>query len=56
MATTAWFNGMAGARFDVGGDVTAVSLVIENDLITRIYAVRNPNKLRRLEEVAELRR
>ncbi len=56
MATTAWFNGMAGARFDVGGDVTAVSLVIENDLITRIYAVRNPNKLGRLEEVAELRR
>jgi RNA polymerase sigma-70 factor (TIGR02957 family) len=53
---TAWFNGMPGARFDVGGDVTAVSLVIENDLITRIYAVRNPNKLGRLEEVAELRR
>jgi RNA polymerase sigma-70 factor (ECF subfamily) len=56
MATMAWFNGMPGARFDVGGDLTAVSLVIENDLITRIYAVRNPNKLGRLEEVAELRR
>jgi RNA polymerase sigma-70 factor (ECF subfamily) len=56
MATIAWFNGMPGARFDVGGDLTAVSLVIENDLITRIYAVRNPNKLGRLEEVAELRR
>jgi RNA polymerase sigma-70 factor (TIGR02957 family) len=56
VATTARFNGMPGARFDVGGDVTAVSLVIENDLITRIYAIRNPNKLGRLEEVAELRR
>ncbi len=56
MATTAWFNGMPGARFDVAGDVTAVSFVIENDLITRIYAVRNPDKLGRLEEVAELRR
>jgi RNA polymerase sigma-70 factor (ECF subfamily) len=55
VATTAWLNGMPGARFDVGGDVTAVSLVIEDDWITRIYAVRNPNKLGRLEEVAELR-
>ncbi len=56
VATIAQFNGMPGVRFDVGGDVTAVSLVIENDLITRIYAIRNPNKLGRLEEVAELRR
>jgi RNA polymerase sigma-70 factor (TIGR02957 family) len=56
VATTAWLNGMPGARFNVGGDDTAVSLVIENDLITRIYAIRNPNKLGGLEEVAELRR
>ncbi len=56
VAATAQFNGMPGARFEVGGDVTAVSLVIEDDLITRIYAIRNPNKLRRLEEVLELRR
>ncbi len=56
VATTAWLNGMPGARFDVGGDVTAVSLVIEDDRITRIYAIRNPHKLGRLEEVAELRR
>jgi RNA polymerase sigma-70 factor (TIGR02957 family) len=56
VATTAWLNGMPGARFNVAGDDTAVSLVIENDLITRIYAIRNPNKLARLEKVAELRR
>jgi hypothetical protein len=56
MAATTRFNGMPGARFDVAGDVTAVSLVIEDHLITRIYAIRNPNKLRRLGEVAELRR
>jgi len=56
VATTAWFNGMTGARFNVAGDDTAVSLVIENDLITRIYAIRNPNKLGRLEELVELRR
>jgi hypothetical protein len=30
--------------------------VIENDLITRIYAIRNPNKLGRLDLVAELHR
>ncbi len=56
VATTAWLNGMPGARIDVGGDITAVSLVIEGDRITRIYAIRNPNKLGWLEEVAELRR
>ena len=56
VATIARFNGTPGVRFDVGGEVTAVSLVIEHHLITRIYAIRNPNKLGRLEEVAELRR
>jgi RNA polymerase sigma-70 factor (ECF subfamily) len=56
VAVTAWLNGMPGARFDVGGDVTAVSLVIEDDRITRIYAMRNPQKLQSLERVAHLRR
>jgi RNA polymerase sigma-70 factor (ECF subfamily) len=56
VATTTWLNGMAGARFEVGGDVTAVSLVIEDDRITRIYAMRNPVKLAWLEQVADLRR
>jgi RNA polymerase sigma-70 factor (TIGR02957 family) len=56
VATTARFNGMPSARFEVGGSVTAVSLVIEGGRITRIYAMRNPNKLGWLEEVAELRR
>jgi hypothetical protein len=56
VATTACFNAMPSARFEVGGSVTAVSLVIERDRITRIYAMRNPNKLGWLEEVAELRR
>jgi RNA polymerase sigma-70 factor (TIGR02957 family) len=56
VANTAWLNGMPGARFDVGGDVTAVSLVIEDGRVTRIYAMRNPKKLGWLQEVAELRR
>src|ERR1700689_890359 len=36
VATTAWLNGMPGARFNVAGDDTAVSLEIENDLTPRI--------------------
>ena len=56
VATTAWFNGMPGARIDVGGEATAVSLVVEDGRITRIYAIRNPHKLGCMERVAELRR
>ncbi len=56
VATTACLNGMAGARVDVGGEATAVSLVVEDGRITRIYAMRNPHKLQWLEKVAELRR
>ena len=56
VGTTAWLNGMPGARFDVGGEITAVSLAVEDGRITRIYAIRNPEKLGRLEQVAELRR
>ena len=48
---------MPGARIDVGGEVdTAVSLVVEDGRITRIYAIRNPHKLGRLDKVAELQR
>ena len=56
VATTAWFNGMPGARFDFDGDATAVSLVVEGGRITRIYAIRNPQKLGSLQKVADLRR
>jgi RNA polymerase sigma-70 factor (ECF subfamily) len=45
---------MPGAR--VHGYVTAVSLLIEDDRITRIHAIRNPHKLRWLDKVAELQR
>ena len=56
IARTAWLNGMPGVRFDVDGEVTAVSLAVGDGRITRIYAIRNPDKLGRLREVAELRR
>ena len=50
-------NGGIGARIDPGGENdTAVSFVVEDGRITQIYAVRNPHKLERLGEVAELRR
>jgi RNA polymerase sigma-70 factor (TIGR02957 family) len=55
-ATTAWLNGTPAARVDAGGAPTAVSLLIEDGRITRIYAIRNPRKLRWLDKTAELRR
>ena len=56
VATTTWLNGTPGALVDVGGESTAVSLVVEDGRISRIYAIRNPQKLRSLGKVAELRR
>jgi RNA polymerase sigma-70 factor (ECF subfamily) len=56
-ATATWLNGAPAIRFDVGGQVdTAVSLAVEDGCITRIYAVRNPHKLARLDGVAALTR
>jgi RNA polymerase sigma-70 factor (TIGR02957 family) len=50
-------NGGIAARIDPGGENdTAVSFVIEDGRITQLYAIRNPHKLKRLGEVAELRR
>jgi RNA polymerase sigma-70 factor (ECF subfamily) len=56
VATTAWFNGMPGGRIDIAGVAAAVSLVVEDGRITRIYAISNPHKLGWLDKVAELRR
>jgi len=56
VATTAWLNGMPGARLEFDGGAAAMSLVVEDGRITRIYAINNPHKLGRLETVAELQR
>jgi RNA polymerase sigma-70 factor, ECF subfamily len=50
-------NGALGIRIDdeVGG-TTIVSLVVEDGRITQIFAMRNPDKLARLDQVAELTR
>lgn len=54
--TKVWLNAMPGACFEVRGDVTAVSLLIDGDRITRIYAIRNPQKLTGLSQEADLQR
>ncbi|MEV4847230.1 RNA polymerase sigma-70 factor [Micromonospora matsumotoense] len=52
-----WLNGGPAARFDVGGVLdTVAALVIEDGRVTRVYAVRNPQKLARLGEEASLSR
>jgi hypothetical protein len=57
VATAVWLNGSPAIRLDIGGQVdTAVSLAVENGRITRIYAIRNPHKLARLDGVAALSR
>jgi RNA polymerase sigma-70 factor (ECF subfamily) len=52
-----WLNGAPAVRIDLDGELnTAVSLVIEDGRITRIYAMRNPHKLARLGEELPLSR
>jgi RNA polymerase sigma-70 factor (ECF subfamily) len=55
-ATTVWLNGAPAGRVEIDGQLAAVSLVIENGRITRIYAIANPRKLTRLTEPADLAR
>jgi RNA polymerase sigma-70 factor (TIGR02957 family) len=55
--TTPLVNGAVGVRVDPGGEFdTAITFVVEDGRISRMYAMRNPNKLGRLDDVAELRR
>ncbi|MFE4311554.1 RNA polymerase sigma-70 factor [Streptomyces sp. NPDC056517] len=52
--TSVWLNGAPAGRIEFDGEPSAVSLVVENGRITRIYVVRNPRKLTRLDEPTEL--
>jgi RNA polymerase sigma-70 factor (TIGR02957 family) len=57
VATTTWLNGGPAVRVDLAGTLdSAVSLLIEKGRITRVYAIRNPHKLARLDEPAPLSR
>ena len=54
---TVWLNGAPAGRIDLAGELnTAVSVVVADGRITRIYAMRNPHKLARLDEPAALSR
>jgi RNA polymerase sigma-70 factor (ECF subfamily) len=54
---TLLLNGAVAARLNPGGDLTfAITFVVDDGRITRLYAVANPHKLGRLEKVTELRR
>jgi RNA polymerase sigma-70 factor (ECF subfamily) len=54
---TLLINGAVAARIDPAGKFnTALTFVVEDGRIARIYVIRNPHKLGRLDEVAELRR
>jgi RNA polymerase sigma-70 factor (TIGR02957 family) len=50
-------NGGVAVRIDPGGELeTAITFVVEEGRITHMYAMRNPHKLGRLDDVADLRR
>ncbi|MDM7830081.1 RNA polymerase sigma-70 factor [Cellulomonas edaphi] len=56
-AAPVWLNGSPSARVDLGGELnTVMSLVIEDGRISRIYAVRNPHKMSRLDAETVLSR
>ncbi|MFF3375955.1 RNA polymerase sigma-70 factor [Streptomyces sp. NPDC002680] len=54
--TTVWLNGSPAGRIEIAGEPTTVSVAVENGRVSRIYIVRNPRKLTRLDEPAELTR
>jgi RNA polymerase sigma-70 factor (ECF subfamily) len=52
-----WLNGAPAARIETARfGTTVVTVAVENGRITRIFAMRNPHKLARLDEPAELTR
>ena len=54
--TTVWLNAAPAGRIEIDGEPTTVSLAVENGRVTRIYVMRNPRKLTRLDEPAQLAR
>jgi RNA polymerase sigma-70 factor (TIGR02957 family) len=54
--TTVWINGAPAGLIEVDGQQIAVSLVVDNGRVTRIYAMANPQKLRQLDEPVGLTR
>ncbi|WP_416874760.1 RNA polymerase sigma-70 factor [Kitasatospora sp. SC0581] len=54
--TAVWLNGAPAGRIDIDGEPSVVSLAVENGRVTRVYIVRNPRKLTRLDTPADLTR
>ncbi|MEB8338599.1 RNA polymerase sigma-70 factor [Streptomyces endophyticus] len=55
LATTpVWFNAAPAARIDFDGEPAAVSVLVDDGRITHIYVTRNPEKLTRIDEEADL--
>jgi RNA polymerase sigma-70 factor (TIGR02957 family) len=54
--TAVWLNGAPAGRVEVDGQPAAVGLVVDGGRVTRIYLVRNPQKLTRLDVHSELTR
>ena len=55
-STIVWLNGAPAGRIEVAGEPSAVSLVVEDGRVARVYLFRNPLKLTRLDEPADLAR
>lgn len=56
-AAALWINGQRGMRFDLDGTLdTVLTFDVVDGKVTRLLAVRNPEKLGRVEQAAELSR
>jgi RNA polymerase sigma-70 factor (ECF subfamily) len=51
-----WLNGAPAIRIDLDGEPSTVSATVADGRITGLYVVRNPHKLTRLDEPAQLTR
>ncbi len=56
VSAAVWLNGAPAARIEVAGEPAAVSLLVEDGRVIRVYLVRNPRKLTWLDQPAELTR
>src|SRR6202034_71973 len=55
-STTVWLNGAPAGLIEVAGESAAVSLDVQDGRVARVYLIRNPRKLTRLDEPADLAR
>jgi RNA polymerase sigma-70 factor (TIGR02957 family) len=51
-----WLNGAPACLIEIDGEPGAISLVLEHGRVARIYVMRNPQKLTRLDRPAALAR